>query len=685
MLILLILLGGQSLVQGVNYRKLYKEAVIRFKDPDFEAGKTKHLSSSASNLLKDNAHYQAFKKTAIAVEKQNRNPNREWTAGINEISLVTEEEFRSNYLGVNMTKEAYEDVERQPRKKIVMSKKLREELEDKEVDYRPYLPPIKSQGGCGSCWAFGAIAAMEYQVNKDRPVGGEMVALSEQQCIDCTWRGCNGGWTELCFKRAYYYFSHWVSAYNYIYQYTDDTKCRYEYHKNAMSGFKFTSPKPTYVGRNDEDAVLFAVANSRIGVLSAYIHVDDYWRMYKSGVYSSSDCNKAITHAVAIVGYGKLDGIPYWEVRNSWSVGWGDNGYIKMKRGVNGNYLNMCRLIQTAHYPHIEGSDDGQGSGTESEATKLECADFGEESEYRGVINITASGRTCKKWSLTREGRYRHHYDGLHQNFCRKPNFGEGTVWCYTTDPSMEKEACSIPNCSLLKWCEMSGQEFTNCMNDSAGYEELDSAKKDCYSNGKCDGITQLLNGTYVLMAGPLTPTKGYGLTLQKGPCKQLNPPEPGKYCKKEKVKLDAKIVSSTSLLEAKQVCRYLESCVGISGKEGSYNVYSSKMATLNNEVDTWFKDECPDVDLTKCGFGKQADYRGKINKTTSGRTCQRWDSQSPHSHTRTPENYPNSGLEENYCRNPDGKELIVQFISCSSYLSFLGRNIIIISFRSFA
>ena len=662
MLFLLILLGGQCFVQGVNYRKLYKEAVIRFKDPDFEAGKTKHLSTTASNLLKDNTHYQAFKKTAIAVEKQNRNPNREWTAGINEISLVTEEEFRSNYLGLNMTKEAYEDVERQPRKKIVMNKKLREELEDKEVDYRPYLPPIKRQNQCGSCWAFGAIAAMEYQVNKDRPVGGEMVALSEQQCIDCTSRGCDGGWAEVCFERAYYHFSHWASSYNYIYESRTSKKCRYEYHKNAMSGFKFTSPKPTYVGKTDED-VLYAVAN--IGVLSTAVHASSDWRMYKSGVFSHPDCNGGATHAVTIVGYGKLDGIPYWEVRNSWGVWFGDNGYIKMKRGVNGNNLNMCRLTQNARYPNMEGSDDGQGSGTESEETKLECADFADQSDYRGVVNTTVSGRTCKKWSLAPHHRYRNGYryedrpyQGLLQNFCRNPSYAKEIAWCYTTDPSMDKEDCSIPNCSLLRWCEMSGQEFTNCMNDSAGYEELDSAKTDCYFNNECDGISQLLNGTYVLMAGPLSPTQGYGFTLQKGPCKQLNPPEPGVYCKKEKVELDDKIVSSTSLLEAKQLCRYLESCVGISGKEGSYNVYSSKMVTPNNEVDTWYKDECPD--LTKCGSGKQADYRGKINKTASGRTCQRWDVQSPHKHSRTPENYPNSGLEENYCRNPDGKELIV-------------------------
>ena len=52
-----------------------------------------------------------------------------------------------------------------------------------------------------------------------------------------------------------------------------------------------------------------------------------------------------------------------------------------------------------------------------------------------------------------------------------------------------------------------------------------------------------------------------------------------------------------------------------------------------------------------------QSDYTGTIATTVNGRTCQAWNSQSPHSHTRTPENYPNAGLgSHNYCRNPDGE-----------------------------
>lgn len=52
------------------------------------------------------------------------------------------------------------------------------------------------------------------------------------------------------------------------------------------------------------------------------------------------------------------------------------------------------------------------------------------------------------------------------------------------------------------------------------------------------------------------------------------------------------------------------------------------------------------------------SEYRGKLATTVSGRTCQKWTSQSPHSHDRTAENYPAAGLgDHNNCRNPDGWE----------------------------
>ncbi|RYH28372.1 hypothetical protein EON65_12430 [archaeon] len=39
-----------------------------------------------------------------------------------------------------------------------------------------------------------------------------------------------------------------------------------------------------------------------------------------------------IDHAVVLVGYGEDQGNKYWLVRNSWSPGWGEKGYIRVRR-----------------------------------------------------------------------------------------------------------------------------------------------------------------------------------------------------------------------------------------------------------------------------------------------------------------------------------------------------------------
>ena len=50
--------------------------------------------------------------------------------------------------------------------------------------------------------------------------------------------------------------------------------------------------------------------------------------------------------------------------------------------------------------------------------------------------------------------------------------------------------------------------------------------------------------------------------------------------------------------------------------------------------------------------------YCGNISQTASGVECQRWDSQTPHSHNFEDEQMPGGSLSanENYCRNPDNR-----------------------------
>ena len=55
--------------------------------------------------------------------------------------------------------------------------------------------------------------------------------------------------------------------------------------------------------------------------------------------------------------------------------------------------------------------------------------------------------------------------------------------------------------------------------------------------------------------------------------------------------------------------------------------------------------------ELCGCASVNQADYRGTINITKSGKECIRWGDENSY---ESPENFPDAGLEDNnYCRNP--------------------------------
>lgn len=64
------------------------------------------------------------------------------------------------------------------------------------LSFHPSLINRICYGYVGSCWVFGAVAAIEGLIKIKT---GNLVSLSEQQIIDCisTSDACNGGWMDM--------------------------------------------------------------------------------------------------------------------------------------------------------------------------------------------------------------------------------------------------------------------------------------------------------------------------------------------------------------------------------------------------------------------------------------------------------------------------------------------------------
>merc|ERR1712110_754311 len=71
------------------------------------------------------------------------------------------------------------------------------------------------------------------------------------------------------------------------------------------------------------------------------------------GIYDDSRCCEAvydgscdINHGVAVIGYGSEGGKDYWLIKNSWGTSWGENGFLRMKRGTGHCAVGTDRVQQ---------------------------------------------------------------------------------------------------------------------------------------------------------------------------------------------------------------------------------------------------------------------------------------------------------------------------------------------------
>uniref|UniRef100_A0A3Q1JM01 Macrophage stimulating 1 n=1 Tax=Anabas testudineus TaxID=64144 RepID=A0A3Q1JM01_ANATE len=228
----------------------------------------------------------------------------------------------------------------------------------------------------------------------------------------------------------------------------------------------------------------------------------------------------------------------------------------------------------------------------------------GKGEDYRGKVFTTKSGLTCQQWW----SKFPHDHrwipspaNGLELNYCRNPDGDRIGPWCYTTDPERRYESCNIPQCKDEVCMTCNGEDYRGQVDHTVNGRE-------------CQRWDQQYPHQHIYQP-------------EKYPDKSLD----DNYCRNP----DASPVPWCYTTDA-EVER--ENCE-ISKCSKMLLCYSVAVFTTN------------------CFRGRGEDYRGKVNETTSGIPCQRWDAQFPHEHPFYPNTYECKGLEENYCRNPDGSE----------------------------
>ncbi len=215
-----------------------------------------------------------------------------------------------------------------------------------------YVPEVRSQGNCGSCYVFSTMTTLESRLriktnNKDRTL------FSKQFPLSCNFysEGCDGGYPVLVAK----FLQEFEVVPEDCFKYTQSTNscsnvCDYTKFKKKYSVSRWGYLGGAY-GKSSESEMVKELRAR--GPIPGNILVHWSFNYYKDGIFSLKALRKNIgslnkntlntlgrdwakvEHSITLVGYGEENGIKYWIGMNTWGEEWGENGFFRILRGEN--------------------------------------------------------------------------------------------------------------------------------------------------------------------------------------------------------------------------------------------------------------------------------------------------------------------------------------------------------------
>ncbi|XP_068242940.1 dipeptidyl peptidase 1-like [Palaemon carinicauda] len=221
----------------------------------------------------------------------------------------------------------------------------------RDVDGVDYVSPIRDQGACGSCYSFASMALLESRLRVATKNQRKDI-FSPQDAMTCTvlGQGCEGGYIFLTGGR--HSMEQGVVA----------EECNPYREQDEPCDTDMTCPR-TYVSQyefvggyfgatNEANMMQELVANGPIGVailMSSDLLYYGGGIYYNTGLVTNFDPFEFADHAILCVGYGvdETTGEKYWILKNSWGESWGEQGYFRVKRGVDEQAIESCATTVT--------------------------------------------------------------------------------------------------------------------------------------------------------------------------------------------------------------------------------------------------------------------------------------------------------------------------------------------------
>jgi len=326
----------------VAFEQFVADFEKQYNTKDMLNNRRRIFMANYETLLEHNARYEAGEVS--------------WWQKVNADTDLTPEEFMqkrtSRFQDIPMSNQVNEYI-------VDKLNKIDDSNVPEEFDWvsQGKVTPVRDQAQCGSCAAFAAVAAMEscMMIND---LENDNIDLSEQHVLDCAYKykykieiggqnitltnnGCEGG-----FSQAYFDWMHQdgqliqnEEGYSYVSGTTGAvTECRPK-SDNYNTNTKVLGQHSVWFPKEESSMKKLLLVNP----VATAVQVTQNWSQYGGGVLLDQDCCNAafdencvghVGHEVLVVGYGTENNLDYWLIKNSWGNSWGQDGLVKLWRGV---------------------------------------------------------------------------------------------------------------------------------------------------------------------------------------------------------------------------------------------------------------------------------------------------------------------------------------------------------------